>query len=89
MITIPEIDVQFLLSLNELYGLTTVTVEVNGDVFSKELEDKVASDGEEMEAYYNHLHLMELWAELMGEAKIHGPFKLLISNGEVSATRID
>lgn len=38
MITIPEIDVQFLLSLNELYALTTVTVEVNGDIFSKELK---------------------------------------------------
>ncbi len=88
MITIPEIDVQLLLSLNELYGLTTVTVEVNGDVFSKELEDKVGSDGEEMEAYYNHLHLMELWAELMGEAKIHGPFRIVISAGTVRTETI-
>jgi len=76
------------LKLNAEYGLSTVVVATDFRVFSPELVDKVCFDGEEMEAYYNHLHLMELWAELIGEAKIHGPFRILISDGAVTTESI-
>jgi len=88
MITLPEVDKEFLLDLNEKYAISTVMVDINSDVFSQELIDKVASDGEEMEAYYNHLHLMELWAELEYEASKHGPFRILISDGQVITEKI-
>lgn len=31
---------------------------------------------------------MELWAEIMDEAKIHGPFRILISDGEVTTESV-
>lgn len=88
MIQLPECDKKFLLELNETYGLSTVIVDTSSSVFSKELEKKVSTDGEEMEAYYNHIHLMELGAELEHEAKLHGSFRILISDGAVRTQRI-
>lgn len=88
MITIPDINKNYLLKLNAEYGLSTVVVATDFRVFSPELVDKVCFDGEEMEAYYNHLHLMELRAELEHEAKLHGPFRIQISDGEVRTESI-
>ena len=88
MIILPAVDKEFLLDLNEKYGISTVLVDENSWPFSQELMDKVDSDGEEMEAYYNHLHLMELGAELQYKAKLDGPFRIIITDGIVTTESI-
>lgn len=88
MIDIPDCDIKFLLQLNEEYGLTNVNVSKNSKIFSDELIQKVCTDGEEMEAYYNHIYIMELYAELEEAAEIHGDFRIFISEGKITVEMV-
>lgn len=83
MINLDNSDKVFLLEIAERFGISSIDVKENSRIFSQEIEDKIQESDNEMEGYYNHLTLMELSAELSHMAKTNGPFKILLSDGNV------
>lgn len=84
---IPESDKKFLLELNKRFGIESIEINESPDIFSQDIIDKILMNENEMEGYYEHLHLMELTSELLDEAKKNGFFKIIFSNGEIITER--
>lgn len=87
MIQLPELHQELLLKLHAKFSLSTIVVDKNFQVFSKQLIEKVESEGPEMEA--QHSHLMEIGAHLEHQAHLHGPFKIRICNGEIKTQKLN
>jgi|GEM_PF-4252232 len=88
MINLDNSDKVFLLDFAEKFGISSIEVTENSEVFSQEMVDKIQESDNEMERYYKHLHLMELSAELSDEARVNGPFRIIFSEGEIITERM-
>ena len=88
MIQLPELHQEFLLRLHTKYALSTIVVDKNLQVFSKQLIENIGSEHTEMEAHCSYSHLMEIVADLEHQASLHGSFKIRISNGEIKTKKI-
>ena len=84
MIQLPELHQEFLLRLHTKYALSTIVVDKNLQVFSKQLIENIGSEDTEMEAHCSYSHLMEIVADLEHQASL----QIRISNGEIKTKKI-
>jgi len=89
MIQLPEQHQEWLLKLHARYSLSTIVVDKNFRVFSRQIIEEVGAESTEIGAFCKPSHLMEIGANLENEAAIHGSFKIRISNGEIKTHKFN